>query len=202
MLKKHLAKCKFSLMGDYGLIIKEIIVVEGRDDTTAIKRAVKADTIETGGSAISKEIIRRIRKAHELRGVIIFTDPDYPGEKIRKTISSQIPGVKHAFITKDEAKGNNDIGVENATPKVIIRALQEAKIEWLVEPEENISWETLIDIGLVGGEAARDRRERLCNILGIGYSNAKQLYKRLKMFQISKEEFLKALELTDKGNEK
>ncbi|MCT6903202.1 MAG: ribonuclease M5, partial [Lactobacillus sp.] len=34
--------------------IKEIIVVEGKDDTTAIKRAVQADTIETNGSAISE----------------------------------------------------------------------------------------------------------------------------------------------------
>ncbi|EUJ48869.1 primase-like protein [Listeria fleischmannii FSL S10-1203] len=33
-------------------IIQEIIVVEGRDDTTALNRAVIADTIETGGSAI------------------------------------------------------------------------------------------------------------------------------------------------------
>lgn len=29
-------------------MIKEVIVVEGRDDTVAIKRAVEADTIETG----------------------------------------------------------------------------------------------------------------------------------------------------------
>ncbi len=34
--------------------IKEFIVVEGKDDTTAIKRAVNADTIETNGSAINQ----------------------------------------------------------------------------------------------------------------------------------------------------
>lgn len=34
--------------------IKEIIVVEGKDDTVAIKRAVDADTIETNGSAIGQ----------------------------------------------------------------------------------------------------------------------------------------------------
>ena len=34
--------------------IKEIIVVEGRDDTAKIKSAVDADTIETNGSAIGK----------------------------------------------------------------------------------------------------------------------------------------------------
>ena len=35
-------------------MIKEIIVVEGKDDTVAIKRAVEAETIETGGSAIGR----------------------------------------------------------------------------------------------------------------------------------------------------
>ena len=67
--------------------IKEIIVVEGRDDTVAIRRAVDADTIETNGAAINDETIERIRLAQQQRGVIIFTDPDYPGEKIRKTIA-------------------------------------------------------------------------------------------------------------------
>ncbi len=33
--------------------IKEIIVVEGKDDTTAVRQAVNADTIETNGSAIN-----------------------------------------------------------------------------------------------------------------------------------------------------
>ena len=33
--------------------IKEIIVVEGKDDTVAIQRALQADTIETNGSALS-----------------------------------------------------------------------------------------------------------------------------------------------------
>ena len=68
--------------------IKEIIVVEGKDDTAAIKKAVDADTIETNGSAINDRVqFNKIRLAQETRGVIIFTDPDFPGEKIRKTIA-------------------------------------------------------------------------------------------------------------------
>ena len=40
-------------------MIKEIIVVEGKDDTVAIKRAVEAETIETGGSAIGEDVLRQ-----------------------------------------------------------------------------------------------------------------------------------------------
>lgn len=74
--------------------IKEIIVVEGRDDTAKIKSAVDADTIETNGSAIGEDVIKRIRLAQETRGVIILTDPDFPGEKIRKTIAEKVPGLE------------------------------------------------------------------------------------------------------------
>lgn len=63
--------------------IKEMIVVEGRDDTTRIRLAVDADTIETNGSAVNKATLDKIRHAKEKRGVIVFTDPDYPGERIQ-----------------------------------------------------------------------------------------------------------------------
>ncbi len=91
--------------------IKEIIVVEGRDDTARIKLAVDADTIETNGSAIGDEVIRQIRLAQETRGVIVLTDPDFPGEKIRKTISEAVPGCKHAFLPKHLAKPKNKRGI-------------------------------------------------------------------------------------------
>jgi len=80
-----------------------MIVVEGRDDTVAIKRAVEADTIETGGSAINQEKLNKIRLAQERRGVIIFTDPDYAGERIRKIVDQAVPGCKHAFISQEKA---------------------------------------------------------------------------------------------------
>lgn len=183
----------FRLVGGIQLIIKEVIVVEGRDDTIAIQRAVKADTIETRGSAISKETLEQIKIIQKIRGVIVFTDPDYPGEKIRKIISKEVPGVRHAFITREEATKNKNIGVENAKSEVIIKALQVAKTEWIEESEEIISWERLIKEGLVGGKNARNKRTKLGNILGIGYTNAKQLYKRLKMFQITDKNFTIAI---------
>ncbi|PLS15110.1 ribonuclease M5 [Bacillus sp. M6-12] len=174
--------------------IKEIIVVEGKDDTVAIKRAVDADTIETNGSAVNDSVIEQVQHAQRIRGVIIFTDPDYPGEKIRKTIAEKVPGCKHAFLPKKEAlpKSGKGIGVEHASPESIRNALKEAQI-MLEEAKEEISAEDLMDAGLVGGAGSRERREKLGLLLKIGHTNGKQLYKRLKMFQISKEELVKAL---------
>ena len=65
-------------------IIKEIIVVEGRDDISAVKAAVDAEIIKVNGFAVrKKETIERIRVAENNRGIIILTDPDYAGNEIR-----------------------------------------------------------------------------------------------------------------------
>jgi ribonuclease M5 len=174
--------------------IKEIIVVEGKDDTTAIKRAVEADTIETNGSAVNSETIEKVKLAQQTRGVIIFTDPDFPGEKIRKIITDKVPGCKHAFLEKEKAiaKNNKGLGVEHATPEVIREALKNALL-MQEEIEELISQGDLIDAGLIGGEGSKERRIKLGKLLKIGYANGKQLHKRLMMFQISRQEFSKAL---------
>jgi ribonuclease M5 len=176
--------------------IKEIIVVEGKSDTAVIKRAVNADTIETNGSEISVDTIKKIKLAQQIRGVIIFTDPDFPGEKIRKIISQEVSGCKHAFLPKHKAIARNDkgVGVEHAN----IHDIRDALSNIHEEDEgfvEEISWQDLVDAGLIGGPTARIRRERLGNLLNIGYNNGKQLFKRLKVFRVSKEEFIKAYEL-------
>ena len=64
--------------------IKEVIVVEGKDDTKRINLAVNADTLETRGSALSEETIEQIQQLQETRGVIVFTDPDFQVKKFVK----------------------------------------------------------------------------------------------------------------------
>lgn len=175
--------------------VQQIIVVEGKDDTIAVQNAVEADTIETNGSAINEETLEKIRLAQEKRGVIILTDPDYPGEKIRKTITDRIPGCGHAFITRKEAKAKNGkgLGVEHASPEAIRFALRNTQL--MVEAiKEEITKEDLIDAGLIGGQDAAFRRKRLGELLKIGYTNGKQLHKRLMMFSISRQAFSQALE--------
>lgn len=176
--------------------MKEIIVVEGKDDTVAIKRAVEAETIETGGSAIGEDVLRRVALAQERRGVIIFTDPDHAGERIRKIVAQRVPGCKHAFLPQEEALYKGDIGVENASPEAIRRALATVRTEVMGEQagELEVSWDDLMQAGLLVHPNASQRRLRMGNLLGIGYANGKQFFKRCSMFRISRHEFEQALE--------
>ncbi|TDF91605.1 ribonuclease M5 [Paenibacillus piri] len=177
-------------------MIKEIIVVEGKDDTTAIKRAVDAETIETGGSAINKDILKRIKLAQQRRGVIVLTDPDHAGERIRKIIAAQVPGCKHAFITQEEATSKGDIGVENASVETIRKALTNVRTDY-ESVESDIRWDDLIAAGLIVHPQAASRRMAAGQSLGIGYCNGKQFYNRCRMFRITREEFAAACRQLD-----
>lgn len=174
------------------MIIKEVIVVEGRDDIAAVKKAVDAEIIATHGFGITKETLKRIKFANERKGVIIFTDPDFAGEKIRKNIASKIKGCKHAFLSREEAIKDGDIGIENATPDSIIAAL--SKVRSQVDEKRGVFEKIdLIRNDLEGSQNASKRRDSLGKILGIGYGNSKQFLNRLNNYGVTREEFEDAL---------
>lgn len=170
--------------------IQEVIVVEGKDDTANLKRFYEVDTYETRGSAIDDDDLERIERLHDLRGVIVFTDPDYNGERIRKIIMQAIPTVKHAFLQRDEAapksktKGSS-LGVEHASFEDLEKALAGVRGYYDDENNFDITKSDLMRLGLLMGGESRKRREYLGEHLRIGYCNGKQLLKRLELFGIN-----------------
>ena len=159
-------------------MIKEVIVVEGRDDITAVKQAVEAEVIAVGGFEINAKVIERIKEAQKRKGVIVLTDPDF---------AAQEDGIK-----------GDDIGVENASPEVIIEALNRAKAsEEIVE--EIFTSEDMFYFKLTGDINSKKRRLMLGKELGIGYGNANQMLIRLNKYAISKEEFIIAIEKIEKN---
>lgn len=170
--------------------IPEVIVVEGKDDTANLKRYYEVDTYETRGSAINQDDLERIAKLQELRGVIVFTDPDYNGERIRKIIMQEIPQAKHAFLNRGEAvpksktKGRS-LGVEHASFEDLEKALAGLVGSYEDENFFDITKSDLMWLGLLMGSDSRKRREYLGEALRIGYCNGKQLLKRLELFGVS-----------------
>lgn len=174
-------------------MIKEIIIVEGRDDEAAVKRAVEAETIATHGFGISRETLARIEKAYAERGIIIFTDPDFAGEKIRKRLSERFPEGKHAFLPREEASKDGDIGIENAGPESIREALSRTRAA-VMEKRSEFRQEDMMEYGLTGLPGSAARRDKLGKELGIGYGNGKVFLNRLNQYGIKRQEFVKAAE--------
>ena len=173
-------------------MIKEVLVVEGKIDVVAIDKAVEADCIITEGFNLKPKALDSIEKAYKKRGIIIMTDPDSAGERIRRFLTKRFPEAKHAFIPKEDATANNDIGIEQASPEAIRTALAKVRtMDW--EPTNNFSGADLLRAGISGSPAAGEKRAKLGAVLGIGYANAKTFLHRLNNYGITREEFLQAV---------
>lgn len=174
--------------------IKEIIVVEGKDDIIAVKRAFKGniDVVATHGLGIKKNLLDELVKLNETKGIIVLTDPDYAGKRISNMIRKYVPNAKFASISRNDATKGDNIGVENASDEAIIKAIDKARPIY-EESKEIFSMEDIIDNGFSGLQNSKERRIKFCKIVGITYCNAKQLLTRLNAFGITREEFEKAV---------
>lgn len=173
--------------------IKEIIVVEGRDDTAAIKKSVDAITIETHGYGINNNTWELISRAYETNGIIVFTDPDHAGEQIRRRILERFPDAMEAFLDRNDAEKDGDIGIENASPESIREALAKAKCSADMN-EDLFTMDDMFMTGLLGQADSAARRKAVGKTLGIGYANGKAFLQRLNRFGITREDFCRALE--------
>lgn len=166
--------------------INEIIVVEGKNDANVLHSYFECDTIITHGLSIDEGTLQLIEQAKQKRGVIIFTDPDFPGEYIRKTINQRIPGCKNAFIEKCKARTSKKVGIEHAVREDLEEALHH--MFTYDEQSESLSWDDYCSFGFQGNVNSSYLRERIAKHLYLGKPNAKTLFKRLNMLHMKKED--------------
>lgn len=65
-------------------------VVEGVTDEDKLKKAGCKYVIRTGGVFIQDDIINLIKMTSKVRKIVILTDPDGPGEKIRYLVKKEL----------------------------------------------------------------------------------------------------------------
>ena len=190
--------------------LKETVVVEGRDDEAAVLAAVSANVICTHGYGIRPETIDVIRTAYETTGIIIFTDPDHAGLKIRERLLKPFPDAKQAFLTWTQAEKDGDIGIENAKPDAILNALRAAggtlsedassgggsERSYGYVNHVSVTMEDLIRLGLAGSPDSSYLRSKAGAALGIGSANSKTFLKRLLFMDISLEDLVNAVDLS------
>lgn len=169
--------------------INEIIVVEGKTDSAILKELFDVDTIETHGLALDEQTLDLIKVAGKNRGIIILTDPDYPGMKIRNRINAEVENCKNAFVAKKDAVGKKKLGIAEARKEAIIAALE--NVVTFSSNQESISWKEFLSLDIVGH---KDKRLEIYNRFHLGYGNAKTLFKRLNMAGITKNMIIEELE--------
>lgn len=187
---------KRSSIGSVTSLLKEVLVVEGKMDTVAVKKALDADTIETGGFTLSPYTLKKIQAAYDKRGIIILTDPDGAGERIRRYLTERFPNAGQAFVPKSEALAHHDVGIEQAKPEAILKALAKVRHSTMV-PQNEFTAMDLYQHGLSGSSEAVKRRDALGAELGIGYGNVKKMVERLNHYGVTRDEFNRALQIIE-----
>lgn len=155
--------------------IKQAVIVEGKYDKIKLSGIIDAPIIQTDGFGIfkDKELQLLIRKLAEKRGILVLTDSDSAGFKIRSFIGSTVDqkNIKHAYIPdifgkesrKTEPSKEGKIGVEGVSEDIIMTALANAGVlcESTPEPERPITKLDLYELGFSGGEDSSQKRAAL-----------------------------------------
>ena len=171
--------------------IDAVIVVEGKSDKQLLETFIKADFLICNGSAIDGFDKDYLITLANTRGVIILTDPDYPGQKIRNEISSYLPVCKHAFVRKEYSIKHHKVGVAEASKEEVLRALE--NVVTLKEREISITYLNFYELGLVGNDKSLEKRLKIEDYFRIGHGSAKTCLKRLNMLGITLDELKEVL---------
>ena len=156
--------------------IDRAVIVEGRYDKIKLSSILDAVIIETEGFGIfnNKEKQQLIRRLADTKGLLILTDSDSAGFKIRSFIKGIVPAetIKHAYIPdifgkekrKTEASKEGKLGVEGVKKELILEALEKAGV--FCEETENtekreITKLDLYEDGLSGSADSDALRKKL-----------------------------------------
>lgn len=156
--------------------LKETIVVEGRYDKARLANLFDATILETGGFGIfrDKQRLALLRRLAQSCGIILLTDSDMAGFKIRSYIAGAIPNgrVVHVYVPdvygkesrKAAPSAEGKLGVEGIEDKLILEAFEKAGLlgKACREPVRPITKLDLYEDGLSGGENSAEKRRALC----------------------------------------
>ncbi len=189
------------------------VIVEGKYDKIRLSGFIDAVIIETDGFRIFSDKEKRafIRQLAKTKGIIVMTDSDSAGFRIRnfiRNISSDgevinvyIPDVFGKEKRKTEPSKEGKLGVEGLSEDVITQALTKAGVFHTESKNTQCRQVTVTDLfedGLTGSDNSRERKQKLLKSLSLPskMSNS-QLLKLINTF-MTYDDYKKAVnELSD-----
>ena len=161
--------------------MRQAVIVEGKYDKIRLENIVDTLIIETDGFRIFSDEARRelIRRLARTRGIVILTDSDAAGFRIRHYISSFVkegeviqvyaPDILGKEKRKAEPSREGKLGVEGIADALLIDALRKAGVTCESGPpaaaRREITPADLYELGLSGGPNAADTRRALLSLL-------------------------------------
>jgi ribonuclease M5 len=198
--------------------IREAVVVEGKYDKVRLSNIVEAVIIPINGFRIfdDKDTLNLIRYYAENTGIIILTDSDTAGFKIRNFIKNSVlnnksektPRIIHIYTPdifgkerrKKTASKEGKLGVEGISDDILIKLFSYAGIEHKkTENTEKITKTDLYLYGLSGCENSVNRRRALLKSLDLPELLSASSLLELLNSKFTKSEFIRFLTETFDG---
>lgn len=167
--------------------IDSVIVVEGKTDKQFLLSFIDAHIVETNGSAISDQCISELIELSKDKEILIITDPDSPGEKIRNTIIQKITKTSHIYLEKKDCMSNGKVGLAQSNKEYLLEKLKNRVV---LDKQVKLASITLFDLyklDLIGTPSSFEKRRSICRHLNLAICNGKQLLQKLNWMNINLE---------------
>ena len=161
--------------------VNEIVVVEGKYDAIKMDSIIDGLIIPVNGFSIfqSEEKKALLKTLGEANGIILITDSDTAGFKIRtyiqnicnksRIINVYIPNIEGKESRKSKFSKEGFLGVEGINKEILLNCLKQAGVSVSVNAEnkEKMTYLDLFELGLSGTKNAAFNREKVCKRLSI-----------------------------------
>lgn len=160
--------------------LKQAVIVEGKYDKIRLSSLLDALIIPTGGFSIFQNPEKRnwIRNLAKKQGIVVLTDSDRAGRRIRNYIQSFVGKegtVYHVYIPeipgkerrKEVPSKEGTVGVEGMSTEVLLHALAEAGVTEERVGNAGLTKADLMEAGLVGGRYSASKRRLLLKRLSL-----------------------------------
>ncbi len=184
--------------------LTQAVVVEGKYDRMRLSTLLDATVVETGGFRIfsDEDTISMLRVLAKKCGLIIFTDSDFAGFRIRNFLKNKItegniwdaylPDVAGKEKRKSHPSKEGLLGVEGFSEEDILSALEKAGVtdsKICSSPSERITRFDLYELGLSGGKNSKERRSAVLKKLSLPCHLSSTVLPDVLSSVISKEDF-------------
>lgn len=194
------------------LKLRQTVIVEGKYDLMRLQKILDCNILTTNGFRIFSDPEKRalIRRLALRDGIVLLTDSDRAGFRIRGYISGLVPPrcIQQVYIPdvfgKEPRKAapskEGKLGVEGIDEQTLLACFQKAGIQAegveVPAPREPITASDLYELGLSGGQESAIKRRKLAQSLELPASLSTSALLRVLNLLYSRKEFLQLVQET------
>lgn len=161
--------------------IPGVIVVEGKHDVSKLSSIYNSCYVVTNGYEIPEEEVKFLKALKEDIQIIILTDNDEAGKKIRERINEIKSNLINVEISAPKSSKKQGVA------ECLIGDIEKALDKYVVSKKNETNYD-LYNLGLIGRDNSKELRRFISNKFNLGLVNKNNIIKRLNLLNISNEE--------------